>query len=191
MFESLLFFIASPGQKISNWQAPQKPGIYRLINGTSALVGDPLIPLNQGDEKVSLSKHFRIKDFMCKDGSRAIAISPKLVEKLEALIDNLGDRGYRCTTLKIMSGFRSSRYNQAIGNKTIRSRHIHGDAADVLASDFNRDGRVDRQDADVLYRSVRLLDANPQFTGGAAIYPPTRSHGWFVHTDTRGYRAAW
>ncbi|MCG6988905.1 MAG: hypothetical protein LJF06_12095 [Gemmatimonadetes bacterium] len=99
-----------------------------------------------------------------------------------------------------MSGFRTPAYNAAIGNQTVYSRHLWGDAAAVyvdadgngVMDDLNGDGRSDVQDARVLAgwidQAVRKV---PLVPGGLAAYRRTAAHGPFVHVDARGFRARW
>jgi hypothetical protein len=206
---SLLFFVIAPGQTLEGWQAPPAPGIYPASGGKTALVGVPpeklggarvryprdvkplLVPLKGGNRDVRLSTHFTINDFLCKGDPSLVAVSPKLVAKLESLIGTLRGDGYKVEKLRLMSAFRTPGYNRSIGNRTSHSRHIHGDAADVLADDFNRDGSIDKQDAGILMAAISRLDTTQAFRGGAALYPPSGSHGWFVHTDTRGEATRW
>lgn len=206
---SLLFFVIAPGQTLEGWQAPESPGIYQTAGGKTALVGVPpaklsasrvrypedvkplLVPLNRSNRDVRLSAHFTINDFLCKGDKSLVAVSPKLVAKLESLIGTLRNDGYQAGKLRLLSGFRTPGYNRSIGNRTSHSRHIHGDAADVLADDFNRDGAIDKRDAQILMAAVTKLDTSATFRGGASVYPPNGSHGWFVHTDTRGKAARW
>lgn len=206
---SLLFFVIAPGQSLDGWQAPDSPGIYETQSGKTVLVGVPpsklegkrvrypetvkplLVPVKSSNREARLSKHFTVRDFLCKGDKSVLAVSPKLVAKLESLIGTLQQGGYKAGKLRLMSAYRTPSYNRSIGNKTSHSRHIHGDAADVLADDFNRDGKIDKRDAQILMNAVNKLDASATFRGGASMYPPNGSHGWFVHTDTRGKATRW
>lgn len=206
---SLFFAVVAPGQTLDGWRAPASPGVYETRTGKTVLVGLPpsrffgsrvrfpeniealLVPVKASDRTAKLSRHYTIGDFLCKGDKSVVAVSPKLVAKLESLIGTLRQQGYQAGKLRLMSAFRTPTYNRAIGNATSRSRHIHGDAADILADDFNRDGTIDRRDAMILMNAVNKLDTAGIFQGGASIYPPNGSHGWFVHTDTRGRAARW
>ncbi len=208
---SLLFFLAAPGQSVGSWQAPAAPGVYRAASGKAALVGLPpaklakvagvghypahiaplLVPVTASTRETRLSEHFKLSDFLCKGHKGVVSVSPRIVAKLESLIGTLGHDGYKVGTLRLLSAYRTPGYNRAIGNVTSRSRHIHGDAADVLADDFNGDGRIDRSDARILMAAVDKLDKDPTYRGGASMYPPSGGHGWFVHTDTRGTAVRW
>lgn len=205
---ALFFCLLTPGQIMDGWHAPKDPGIYRVTNGLTAFVGVKpsaypgmgsypadvaplLVPIQTQDREVRLSKHFVLQDFLCKGEESVVSVSPRLVTKLEAIISDLEGSGYACPSLRLQSGYRTPGYNRAIGNVTRHSRHIHGDAADMVARDFNSDGRVDRKDAQILMATVTRLDQDPRFAGGASIYPANGSHSWFVHTDTRGKATRW
>jgi hypothetical protein len=60
--------------------------------------------------------------------------------------------------------------------------------------DLNHDGRIDVDDARVLYDAIETLLTEPlfrRFQGGMGIYPATGAHPPFVHVDVRGGRARW
>lgn len=153
------------------------------------------VELTRDTARVPLSSHYTVGDFQGKDGAVAgkkyLFVEPRLVEKLERLIATLNGAGYPCGKLEIMSGFRSPQLNKAIGNVTSLSRHTYGDAADVLAQDFNRDGKVDVVDGQILLAAVTKLDKETDLVGGASLYSPGSGHGYFVHTDTRGSLVRW
>lgn len=153
------------------------------------------IELTAATAGVKLSEHYRAEDFAGKDeavgGKKYLFLNPKLIEKLERATAMLQERGYAVSKLQVMSGYRSPYLNRAIGNTTSLSRHTYGDAADIHAVDFNRDGRMDRADADILAGVFDELDRTTDLTGGLHLYPPTPGHGYFVHTDTRGASARW
>jgi hypothetical protein len=99
-----------------------------------------------------------------------------------------------------MSGFRTPAYNASIGNTTIYSRHLWGDAADVYVDadgdgrmdDLNGDGRHTVADARLLATWVEGLEARKSWRpGGLASYRANAVHGPFVHVDARGTRARW
>lgn len=152
------------------------------------------IKLDAESRKAKVSRHFTLGQFETKDGQRAekyMFLSPRLLTKLERIIDELNDSGYEADGLRIMSGYRTPAYNAGIGNQTSLSRHTYGDAADVLADDWNRDGRITQADAQILYRIADKLDRTTDLTGGLSLYEPTSAHGWFVHVDARGKASRW
>jgi len=152
------------------------------------------IKLDAESRKAKVSRHFTLGQFETKDGKRAekyMFLSPRLITKLERIIDELNEEGYKADGLRIMSGYRTPAYNSGIGNKTTLSRHTYGDAADILADDWNRDGKITEADARILYRIADRLDRTTDLKGGLSLYKPTSAHGWFVHVDTRGRASRW
>jgi hypothetical protein len=155
---------------------------------------------------VAVSPHFKLSQFVCKDGiegTRYLALDPALLVKLEKVLEALASRGLPATTLQIFSGFRTPAYNARIGNETGLSRHLYGDAADVVLDrdgdgemdDLDGDGIITKMDASVLHNLIHeALDskaATGPLAGGLATYDGNLSHGPFVHIDTRGVRVRW
>ena len=154
-----------------------------------------------------LSEHFRLADFVTHDQQgvwpKMLVIQPRLIDKLELIAAEL-ERIGKPSTLKVMSGFRTPQYNARGAcrrcGRAKDSRHMYGDAADILV-DGNGDGRMDDLDGDgrVTVRDARFLAAiaddveaaHPDLVGGIGIYKATRSHGPFVHVDARGFVARW
>jgi hypothetical protein len=164
-----------------------------------------LAEVNPLNARTRVSPHFTLEQFLCKQGGgppKYLILREALLLKLEHLLEVVNERGYRCDTFHVMSGFRTPHYNAAIGNVRY-SRHVWGGAADVfidesprdgVMDDLNGDGRIDQDDAAVLYEIIDGLYGRPwysPFIGGLARYRPTRAHGPFVHVDVRGTRARW
>lgn len=153
------------------------------------------IELTASNLDVPVSRHYKLRDFAGKDsfvnGRKYMFVQPKMVEKLERIIDTINAEGYRSGKIELMSAYRSPYLNASIGNDTTLSRHTYGDAADMLAADFNGDGRVDRTDGQILFGAADKLDRTTSLTGGGSLYNPNGAHGYFVHTDTRGFIARW
>ena len=152
-----------------------------------------------------ISPHFKLRQFLCKQDSgypKYLVLKEKLLLKLELILEKVNEKGYRCDTFHVMSGYRTPYYNKAIGNVKY-SRHIYGGAADIfidenpkdgMMDDLNRDGKIDYRDAAVLYRIIDELYGKKfydRFLGGLARYKKTKNHGPFVHVDVRGRRARW
>lgn len=153
---------------------------------------------------VLVSPHFTLGQFLCKQPGerRFLALSVPLVDKLEALLQAVNEAGIETSSFHVMSGFRTPAYNAAIGNKTVYSRHLWGDAADIYVDvdgdrqmdDLNGDGRSDVEDARVLYRlaeGLELAEAPSVSDGGLGLYRRNAAHGPFVHVDARGHSARW
>jgi hypothetical protein len=152
-----------------------------------------------------VSPHFRLGDFLCKQSAgwpRYLVLHERLLLKLELVLQRTNEAGYDATSFRILSGYRTPYYNHLIGNVRY-SRHIFGDAADIyiderppdgMMDDLDRNGHIDYRDAGVLYDLIDHLYAESWYTpfvGGLGRYQKTRSHGPFVHVDTRGFRARW
>lgn len=71
-----------------------------------------------------LSPHFVEREFACKHCGR-VRVSPHLVQHLERLRALVG------RPCNIVSGYRCAEHNAAVGGAS-RSRHLHGDAADLI-----------------------------------------------------------
>ncbi len=152
------------------------------------------IKLDSGSRNAQLSRYFTLGQFETKDGARAekyMFLSPRLITKLERIVDALNAEGCDANGLRIMSGYRTPAYNAGIGNKTSLSRHTYGDAADILADDWNRDGAITQADAKILYRIADKIDQTTDLTGGLSLYKPNSAHSWFVHVDARGKASRW
>ena len=151
-----------------------------------------------------ITPHFQLKQFLCKQESewpKYLVLNPKLLVKLEFLINELYKEGVIVKTLFIMSGYRTPYYNKLIGNVKY-SRHVYGDAADIyvdenfdgVIDDLDNDGKHTMSDAEVLHSIVSRFDDNPDYehlNGGAGKYKKNSAHTYFIHVDTRGYKARW
>lgn len=155
------------------------------------------------DRDLLVSPRLTLGQFLCKQPGepRLVAVSPALLVKLEAVMDQVEQAGHDPASLVVMSGFRTPAYNRAIGNTTSYSRHLWGDAADIYLDrdgdgdmdDLNGDGRADLRDARVLAALVEdaVADEPGILPGGLSVYRRNAAHGPFVHVDARGTRARW
>lgn len=200
--ESFTAFVTVPVDKaksgyINGYRVGKHPAMGQSVSRSArsrALLPAGFIRLDAKSSKMPISRSFTLGQFAVKDAPRSekfMMISPSLLAKLERIIDRLNSEGYEADSLRIMSGYRTPAYNAGIGNKTSLSRHTYGDAADVLADDWDRDGRITKKDAAILYRIADKLDRTSDLTGGLSLYPPNSAHSWFVHVDTRGKLARW
>ena len=82
------------------------------------------------DGTKSLSPHFKVREFKCKDGSDKILISTELVDMLEKLRAHIGEV-YPDASISINSGYRTKEHNKKIGGSST-SKHIKGMAADIF-----------------------------------------------------------
>lgn len=154
---------------------------------------------------VRISPHFVLGQFLCKqDGGypKYLVLRERLLLKLEYLLEIVNRKGHAAETFAVLSGFRTPFYNHAIQNVKY-SRHQWGGAADIfidvdpqdgVMDDLDGNGKVDVEDAVLLYK---LIDSEPgkseyePFIGGLGLYGTTAAHGPFVHVDARGFRARW
>ena len=165
------------------------------------------IEVTRQNKDTLVSEHFKLADFLTKDQydvwPKYLVLEPRLLDKLELVIQELQKEGHTVSHVQVMSGFRTPRYNQSGGNTGGRanlSRHMYGDASDVFVDndrngtmdDLNRDGRVDAADAKIIANAAERVESRyPALIGGIGIYKACCGHGPFTHIDTRGYRARW
>lgn len=166
-----------------------------------------LVRVTPENMNTQVSEHFRLRDFLTKGQQNVwpkyVAMSPRLLDKLELTIQELNASGIPVQHVGIISGFRTPEYNAGGGNTGGRgalSRHMYGDAMDWYVDndrngsndDLNRDGRVNKEDARVIGQAAERVEKKyPELVGGIGLYNPTGAHNGFVHIDTRGYRARW
>ncbi|HEX2204128.1 MAG TPA: hypothetical protein VHG91_12545 [Longimicrobium sp.] len=188
--------------KIGDW--PYERGgapkdIYRPPKG--------LIQVTPENQDLWLSEHIQLKDFITKGQDRVwpkyVAVNPRVLDKIELVIQELERSGHPVENVFAVSGFRTPWYNAHGGSTAGRgqlSRHMYGDAMDIaidndgngVMDDLNGDGRINLSDARVIGQAVDRVEAKyPHLVGGMHYYPPTGGHQGMVHIDTRGYRARW
>ena len=158
------------------------------------------------DRQHEISPHFKLGQFLCKQQPdhwpKYVLVSQDNIRRLEALLRELQNDGRtEAKTFFVMSGFRTPFYNSAIGSAKF-SRHMYGDAADIYVDvaprngnmdDLNRDGKVNKADANWLYDyAQRLYKRRGDLPkGGIGSYKANAVHGPFVHVDGRGRAARW
>ena len=190
---------------LNGYRIGRYPG--KPLNG-QAIYHPPagFVEVTNENEDTKVSPHFRLKQFVCKQGPpdqfpKYIVLHERLPLKLEAVLQLVNSLGFDVDTLYVMSGYRTPFYNHAIGD-VLYSMHQWGSAADVFVDrhekgvmdDLTKDRRVDIQDSKFLYDAIeRTLDQPgfERFQGGMGYYPPTSAHPPFVHVDVRGTKARW
>jgi uncharacterized protein YcbK (DUF882 family) len=166
-----------------------------------------LVRVTPDNLNLQVSEHFRLRDFVTKGQvnvwPKYVAMSPRLLDKLELTIQELNASGIPAQHVGTISGFRTPNYNAEGGNTGGRgalSRHMYGDAMDWYVDndrngsmdDLNKDGRVNKEDGRVIGKAAERVEKKyPDLIGGIGLYSPTGAHDGFVHIDTRGYRARW
>ena len=152
-----------------------------------------------------VSPHFTLGQFVAKQASdwpKYLLVQEGLLLKLERILQALNQAGVDAETFTVMSGYRTPFYNRSIGNRTSRSRHLYGDAADIYVDDdgdsymddLNEDGEVTEADAHLLAEIVEAQRDEPwyaPFVGGLGVYGPAPHRGPFIHVDTRGEPVRW
>lgn len=187
------------GYRVGNYPKER----YKNLSAYTMPAG--LVEVTDENKNTWVSSHFQLGQFVCKgdDGyPKYLVLQERLLLKLEHIQQYLHRQGFGHQALRIMSGYRTPHYNKAIGNGKY-SRHIYGAAVDIYVDidpkdgrmdDLNMDGRIDFQDAKILYDRIDSLfghaDSN-RFLGGLGVYDGTASHGPFVHVDVRGYQTRW
>jgi uncharacterized protein YcbK (DUF882 family) len=188
--------------RIGNW--PNEQGgatnpIYRPPAG--------MIEVTPQNRDTWLSEHIQLKDFITKGQENVwpkyVVVQPRILDKIELVIQELELMGHPVENIFAVSGFRTPAYNAGGGNTSGRgklSRHMYGDAMDIavdndnnsIMDDLNGDGRINLSDARVIGAAVDRVERKyPAMVGGMHYYPPTGGHQGMVHIDTRGFRARW
>lgn len=210
--ETLLLqvFVLVPATEVRNGRLNgYRIGDYptKLFRGLSAYAPPKgFIEVTADNVETPVSPHFRLGQFVSKQQSgypKYLLLNPRLLHKLELLLEDVNAIGIRTDRFVIMSGFRTPFYNQLIGSST-NSRHMYGGAADIyidegyppgMMDDLNNDGNSDRNDAAILYDLAQDLPYRHrqlELIGGLGEYDarlPIR--GPFIHVDVRGQRARW
>jgi uncharacterized protein YcbK (DUF882 family) len=194
-----------------------KIGFYYLGNWPFERGGKPpkaayanpngFIEVTPQNADTQVSEHFRLRDFLTKDQPnqwpKYLLLNPRLIDKLELVVQQLQASGHPVRHVTIMSGFRTPNYNYHGGNTGGRanlSRHMYGDASDIFVDndgngsmdDLNHDGRVDARDAEVILQAAERVEReHPSLVGGVGVYSACCGHGPFTHIDVRGFRARW
>jgi hypothetical protein len=164
------------------------------------------IEVTEKNVQLSLSPHFTLGDFLTHDQPNVwpkyVIVEPKLIDKLELVVQELERRGIPARTVRVLSGFRAPYYNErGVGEGMARtSRHMFGDAADIIIDDdgdgrmddLNRDRRPTVDDTRPLVNAIAAVEAaHPELTGGLGTYAATGPSGPFAHIDVRGTSARW
>jgi len=157
------------------------------------------------NKDLPVSAHLTLGAFLTKGQAdvwpKYVALDLAVVDKLELILKELRAMGVPAESLHVMSGYRPPADNGPGGKgRASNSRHIYGDAADVWVDDdrdgemddLDRDGKIGLGDAAVMLEATERVERrHPSLVGGAGIYRANRSHGPFLHVDTRGWRARW
>lgn len=120
-------------------------------------------------------------------------VNPTAIQYLETLKTETIAQGYR-PNFYVVSGKRAKFHNQLLarfGGAASDSRHLKGEAIDIIVLDINSDGNINSEDVDIIYK---ILDTQIiKNKGGLGSYKndATRFNQQMIHFDCRGYRARW
>lgn len=205
----LLVFVMHPASEVikgklngySIGEYPKQPlkglAIYQPPTG--------FVEVTKDNKDLWVSPHYQLKQFLCKQNQgfpKYVVLQTRLLRKLEFFTQAVNEHGIATNGFTIMSGYRTPFYNTAIGNKTY-SRHQWGGAADIyidenprdgVMDDLNKDGKINVEDARVLWSIVESYYSKESYKpmiGGLGIYRANAAHGPFIHIDVRGTRARW
>jgi uncharacterized protein YcbK (DUF882 family) len=143
-----------------------------------------------------LSKHLRLSDFVTHDDQdnvwpKYVALNPRLLDKLELILADLGGAARPELSINVHSGFRSPSHNHEVHRSARDSRHQYGDAADIQI-DANGDGKITMTDEIRVMLAVdRVEEAHPDLVGGLGLYTSRRYRTPYLHIDVRGRRSRW
>lgn len=122
--------------------------------------------------------------FLFSQDSLYWGIDKRILSRLLDLQDLLEEKGYDRDAFWVRHGHRHPRYNEEVGGAG-KSRHLYGDAIDLVIKDINQDGRYTPDDKDIVLDLCEKFIIKNQ--GGIGRYPWSRT----VHIDLRGRRARW
>ena len=112
-----------------------------------------------------------------------LLLDRRLVRSLIRVRGWLLEHDYDPDGFVVREGFRPPQVNEDAGGAP-RSRHIYGEAVDLVRGDLDRDGDTDQDDKKILLEAAESTIGN---RGGVGRYPGTDT----VHVDVRGRRARW
>ena len=187
-------------RKLGNWLNGYRIGTY-LSERIGHTRGRPEVPVGFVEVKpelldLPLSKHLKLADFVTHDDQdnvwpKYVALNPRLLDKLELVLSDLGGAARPELAIDVHSGFRSPSHNREVRRAANDSRHQYGDAADVQI-DANGDGKITLTDEIRVMLAVdRVERAHPDLVGGLGIYTSRRYRTPYLHIDTRGKRSRW
>ncbi len=204
---TLSLLVMVPAKRISNsylngYRIGQYPRPHKNLSSYNAPAG--FIEVTEKNQNLRITPNFTLGQFLCKQAGgfpKYLVLQPALLNKLEAFLLEVNQRGIITPSFVVMSGYRTPYYNRAINNVP-NSYHVYGGAADIyidvngdgVMDDINGDGKSDRADAALLYEWADTFASRhnrPDLTGGVGEYTSTPAHGPFIHLDVRGTPARW
>lgn len=186
-------------RKLGNWLNGYRIGTY--LSERLGRHGRPEVPVGFVEVRpelleLPLSKHLKLADFVTHDDQdnvwpKYVALNPRLLDKLELVLSDLGGAARPELAIDVHSGFRSPSHNREVRRAASDSRHQYGDAADVQI-DANGDGKITMTDEIRVMLAVdRVERAHPDLAGGLGVYTSRRYRTPYLHIDARGKRTRW
>lgn len=151
--------------------------------------------IKRSDINRKIVRDIPLKKFICKDYfyKRCVRndtqeliclLNPRILYKTLLLVQTMEKKQYNYRQIAIINGHRHPKYNEKVGGAQL-SRHIKGEAVDIVVGDINNDGNINKRDKEII---LGLLENEIiKDEGGIGIYPGTRN----LHYDVRGYKARW
>lgn len=145
---------------------------------------------------LQVTRHLTLADFVTHDDQgdvwpKYVVLNPRLLDKLELVLADLGGNVRPNLVVDVHSGFRSPSHNSHVPRAASDSRHQYGDAADV-AIDADGDGRITMTDELLVMLAVeRVEERHPELAGGLGMYISNRYPSPYLHIDARGKRMRW
>ncbi len=118
-----------------------------------------------------LRENFTVKELACSDGTDVVLYSDITLDWAQAIRDKVG-------AIKVLSGFRTQRYNRTLKGAAKNSQHLYGRAMDLK--------RPRNMSLNKFYNICNEICGEKS---GIGYYP--RARGDFIHIDSRGYHARW
>ena len=119
------------------------------------------------DGSIYLTKHFRVKEFACADGTDAVFIAHNLPRVCEYIRMRCG-KG-----ITVNSGYRTPSHNKKVGGVD-DSQHLYGTAADLAKPTGVTPAKMASYAREIM----------PDW-GGVGIY------SWGIHVDVREKKSDW
>jgi uncharacterized protein YcbK (DUF882 family) len=191
-------------RKLGNWLNGYRIGTYLAEHITSKhgakrvakKTPDGFLEVRPELLDLPLSRHLKLADFVTHDDQdnvwpKYVALNPRLLDKLELILADLGGAVRPELGIDVHSGFRSPSHNHETRRAARDSRHQYGDAADIQI-DADGDGRITmRDEIRVMLAVERVERAHPDLVGGLGIYTSRRYRTPYLHIDTRGKKSRW
>lgn len=113
------------------------------------------------DKNMNVGKHFKVREFACKDGSQVVFIDTHLVAILDILRNKIGK------PVIITSGYRTPERNTKCGGAKY-SYHMRGMAADIRVNEMTPkqvasilNGIIPNECGIIVYESWVHIDTRP------------------------------